>query len=186
MGDTVLLHQKKTTTKPPYDPDPFTVTTVQGTQIAATRRGKVVTRNVDKWKILKKRPHHLDIDKHTKHDQTDDDDDDFDLPKPKPAPRPVTPPHHPQEEQEQEHEAPSGQPASPPAPPPGPPAPPAGPRGTPCRERWEVANGPWRKKQSSPGPRERKRRQGDARRRSKEQGNYWLRSRGTPEEGEED
>ena len=60
VGDIVLLHQKKTTTKPPYDLDPFTVTTVQGTQIAATRRGKVVTRNVDKWKILKKRPHHLD------------------------------------------------------------------------------------------------------------------------------
>ena len=98
VGDTVLLYQKKSTTKPPYDPDPFTVTTTEGTKITATRRGKVVTRNADKWKILKRRPHHLDIDKHTEHDREDqtDDDDDFDLPKAKPAPRPGTPPQHPQ------------------------------------------------------------------------------------------
>ena len=178
VGDTVLLYQKKSTTKPPYDPDPFTVTTTEGTKITATRRGKVVTRNVDKWKILKRRPHHLDIDKHTEHDREDqtDDDDDFDLPKAKPAPRPGTPPQHPQEEQE--HEAP-------PVPPAGPPTPQAGQRGTPHRERWEVANGPWRQKQNSPSPRERKRRQGAAKRRSREQqGNYWLRSREAPEEGE--
>ena len=188
VGDTVLLHQKKTTTKPPYDPDPFTVTIIQGTQITATRRGKVVTRNVDKWKILKKRPYYLtDTDKHTKHDkrgQTNDDeedDDDFDLPKPKPVPRPVTPPN-------QEVQAPpAGPPVPPPTPPPGPPGPLGGPRGTPGREKWLVANGPWRQKQTSPSPRERKKRKAAARRRDKEQqGNYWLRSRGTPEEGEEE
>ena len=52
-GDTVLLHQNKTTAKRPYDQDPFTFTHTQGTKITATRRGKEVTRNVDKWKILK-------------------------------------------------------------------------------------------------------------------------------------
>jgi hypothetical protein len=46
---------------------------------------------------------------------------------------------------------------------------------TPLRERWEVANGPWRVKQNKPSPRERKRRQQAARRRDKEQTTYWLR-----------
>jgi hypothetical protein len=51
----------------------------------------------------------------------------------------------------------------------------------PLRERWEVANGPWRVKQNKPSPRERKRRQQAARRRDKEQQTtYWLRSRGEP------
>ena len=59
VGDKVLIHQKKTTTKPPYDPDPYTVTQIKGTQITATRRGQQMTRNVDKWKILKDRPLHL-------------------------------------------------------------------------------------------------------------------------------
>ena len=59
MGDKVLIHQKTTTTKPPYDPDPYTVTQIKGTQITATRRGQQMTRNMDKWKILKDRPLHL-------------------------------------------------------------------------------------------------------------------------------
>ena len=32
VGDKVLLWQKKTTTKQPYDPDPYEVTQVVGTQ----------------------------------------------------------------------------------------------------------------------------------------------------------
>ena len=59
LGDIVLLHQKKTTTKPPFNPDPYTVTQTKGTKITATRRGQEVTRNVDKWKIVKPRPHYL-------------------------------------------------------------------------------------------------------------------------------
>ena len=59
VGDKVLIHQKKTTTKPPYNPDPYTVMQIKGTQITASRRGQQMTRNVDKWKILKDRPLHL-------------------------------------------------------------------------------------------------------------------------------
>ena len=50
IGDTVLLSQKKTKMKPPYDPDPYTVTDVRGHQITAERGGKFFTRNAQKWK----------------------------------------------------------------------------------------------------------------------------------------
>ena len=169
VGDTVLLHQKKTTTKPPYDPNPFTVTHTQGTKITFTRRVKEVTRNVDKWKI-----------------PDDDDDFDFDLPSSKQAPHRPPPQQHQQDEEDRGHEAPAGPPAQPAAEPPGHAA---RQRATLPRERWEVANGPWRTPQgrSSPSPRERKRRQGAARRRDKEEnGTYWLRSRGKPREDSED
>ena len=89
LGDTVLLQQTKSTTRPPYDPDPFTIKHMQGSAITATRRGKVVTRDVDKWKIVKERPNYFRT--HTYYrtptpnlqvstDQSEDDDD-FDLPK---------------------------------------------------------------------------------------------------------
>ena len=180
LGDTVLLHQRKTTTKPPYDPDPFIVTHTQGTQITATRRGKEVTRNVDKWKILKDRPHYFSNTTPSKADQADqsDSDDDFDLPRTQPAPH-HTPTQQHQQEEEQGQEAPPEQQAGPPPLPEGQAAQHGGPA-TPLRERWEVANGPWRVKQNKPSPRERKRRQQAARRRDKEQTTYWLRSRGSP------
>ena len=40
-GDQVLLLQKRTKSHSRYDPDPYTVTDVHGTQIMATRNGKV-------------------------------------------------------------------------------------------------------------------------------------------------
>ena len=44
VGDKVLVSQRKTTTKPPFDPTPYTITEVKGTQAdqeeeAATARG---------------------------------------------------------------------------------------------------------------------------------------------------
>ena len=53
IGDTVLLSQKKTKMKPPYDPDPYTVTDVRGHQITAERGGKFFTRDAQKWKHYK-------------------------------------------------------------------------------------------------------------------------------------
>ena len=38
-GDKVLVKQQKTSIKPPYDPKPYVVTGVVGTQITATRAG---------------------------------------------------------------------------------------------------------------------------------------------------
>ena len=43
-GDKVLVKQQKTTVKPPYDPNPYVVKEVAGTQITATRSG---------WRLLK-------------------------------------------------------------------------------------------------------------------------------------
>ena len=55
----MLVSQRKTTTKPPFDPNPYTVTEVKGTQVTATRDGKIKKRNLVKVKILKERPERL-------------------------------------------------------------------------------------------------------------------------------
>jgi hypothetical protein len=59
VGDKVLLKQDKTTTRPPFDPEPFEVTTVKGTKVEAEREGMKRTRNLGKWKVLKQRPAYL-------------------------------------------------------------------------------------------------------------------------------
>ena len=58
-GDNILIKQQKTTTKPPYDPKPYTVTKVKGTQITAVRGDQVKLRNAAKCKLLKDRPTYL-------------------------------------------------------------------------------------------------------------------------------
>jgi len=58
-GDKVLIKQQSTTTKPPYDPKPYVVTKVKGTQITAVRGEKVRVRNMAKCKLLVERPSHL-------------------------------------------------------------------------------------------------------------------------------
>jgi hypothetical protein len=77
VGDEVLIKQKKTTLKPPWDPRPLKVTEIKGTQITA-RRGPVErTRNVEKFKILKKRPESLRTRPETKQRRDDSDDEDW-------------------------------------------------------------------------------------------------------------
>ena len=40
-GDKVLVAQRKTTTKPPFDPNPYTIKEVKGTQVTVERgKGK--------------------------------------------------------------------------------------------------------------------------------------------------
>ena len=58
-GDKVLIKQEKTTIKPPFDPNPYEVTQVKGTQVTARRGGKERIRNMAKVKLLKHRPEHL-------------------------------------------------------------------------------------------------------------------------------
>ena len=50
VGDAVLLKQKQTKTKSRYDPDPFRVTGVNGTQITASREHLVRTRDAQRFK----------------------------------------------------------------------------------------------------------------------------------------
>ena len=58
-GDRVLAKQQKTSINPPFDPKPYTVTEVKGTQVTAKRGGKEMKRNKVKMKVVKDRPAHL-------------------------------------------------------------------------------------------------------------------------------
>ena len=53
VGDTVLVKQTKTTTKPPFDPSPYTVIEVNGTRAVLERFGKTKKRSFNKIKVLK-------------------------------------------------------------------------------------------------------------------------------------
>ena len=53
VGDTVLVKQTKTTTKPPFDPNPYTVVEFNGTQAVLERIGKRKKRNFNKIKVIK-------------------------------------------------------------------------------------------------------------------------------------
>ena len=77
LGDKVLISQKKTTINPPFDPKPFQVTKVKGTQVTAERGNKVRVRNQGKMKVIPERPKHLMQKRKvaTFEDTTDDDDD---------------------------------------------------------------------------------------------------------------
>ena len=50
VGDTVLLKRKQTKTTSRYDPSPFRVTDVKGTQITAAREHQVRTRDAQRFK----------------------------------------------------------------------------------------------------------------------------------------
>ena len=50
VGEKVLIKQKKTTIKPPFDPEPYTITEVDGMQVKAKRGDKIRIRNKAKWK----------------------------------------------------------------------------------------------------------------------------------------
>jgi hypothetical protein len=63
-GDQVLIKQQKTTIKPPFDPTPYDVTEVKGSQVTARRGAKVRIRNMAKVKLLRKRPEHLVLDQY--------------------------------------------------------------------------------------------------------------------------
>ena len=47
QGDRVLLLKNKTTTRQPYDPDPYTISRVVSTKVRGERRGKPRMRNID-------------------------------------------------------------------------------------------------------------------------------------------
>ena len=65
-GDEILIQQKKTTIKPPWDPKPFTVVDVQGSKVKGQRGEEVKFRAKNRVKVLKERPEHLKIRKQVK------------------------------------------------------------------------------------------------------------------------
>ena len=76
-GDKVLIKQKKTTNKPPFDPKPYTITKVEGMQITAERGDKIRVRNKAKWKLIKDRPSRLQPRPSDSQDGDSDSDDDW-------------------------------------------------------------------------------------------------------------
>ena len=77
-GDKVLVKQKKSSINPPFDPRPYTVTEVKGTQVTATRGGKERKRNQAKMKVVKVRPAHLQP-QSGRREQVEDSDSDVDI-----------------------------------------------------------------------------------------------------------
>ena len=60
MGDQVLVKQKKTSIKPPWDPNPYTVQGVSKRRLELNREdGKHRRRDVGDVKLVKRRPEHL-------------------------------------------------------------------------------------------------------------------------------
>ena len=51
-GDKVLLKRKSNKRNSPYDPVPYTVTEIWGTQIQAEREGRTKTRDAQRWKKI--------------------------------------------------------------------------------------------------------------------------------------
>ena len=77
-GAKVLVKQKKSSIRPPFDPNPYMVTKVKGTQVTASRGAKERTRNQVKMKVLKERPVHLQP-QGRKWEQAEDSDSDVDI-----------------------------------------------------------------------------------------------------------
>ena len=68
------LERKKTTLKSPWDPEPFKVKEIKGTQVIGEREGEEKTRNVLKWKLLKERPEELKRKKKVEEKRKEDED----------------------------------------------------------------------------------------------------------------
>ena len=79
IGERVLIKQEKTKTKPPWNPDPYTIVKVKGSQITATRGKEKKVRNLKKFKLLKERPAELRTKGAEKEVREEDSDWDFNL-----------------------------------------------------------------------------------------------------------
>ena len=66
-GDRVLLKQKKTTTKPPYNPNPFTVSSVDGNRITIRHGETTRVRDKNKLKLITERPTYLKPERAARH-----------------------------------------------------------------------------------------------------------------------
>ena len=79
MGDKVLVKQAKPSVKPPFDPKPYVVTEVKGTQVTARRGTKERKRNQVKMKVVKERPEHLQPRRSSREQAEDSESDESDV-----------------------------------------------------------------------------------------------------------
>ena len=80
-GDKVHIQQKKSTVKPPWDPQPYTVVEVQGSKVRAERGDEVKFRAKNNIKKLRNRPDNLKIKGRGKERKDEEEDLDVDLEK---------------------------------------------------------------------------------------------------------
>ena len=77
LGDTVLVKQRKSTTKPFYNPTPLIVSAKKGSMITATNKKFTITRDAAKFKRLIHRPEYLQPQAQRKPLRVDDSDDEW-------------------------------------------------------------------------------------------------------------
>ena len=65
-GDEVLLRQKKTTTSPPFDPNPYKVVKVAGKRVTAKRKDRTRIRDKNHIKVVPPRAPELKQRRNTK------------------------------------------------------------------------------------------------------------------------
>jgi len=63
LNDQVLLKQRRTKSKPPYDPEPFEVPAINGHQITAKRGHQKYTKDAQRWKryVAREKPDYKKI-----------------------------------------------------------------------------------------------------------------------------
>ena len=61
QGDKVLVQQKKSSLKTPWDPEPYKVKDVLGSKLILERGGKIKERAKNNVKVLKNRPSELEL-----------------------------------------------------------------------------------------------------------------------------
>ena len=66
VGDEVLVQQKKTSLKTPWDPNAYTVQEIKGSKLRLQREGKIKERAKNNDKLVKKRPKDLSVKKEKK------------------------------------------------------------------------------------------------------------------------
>ena len=77
-GDQILLQQKKTTTRTPWDPNPFKVLEVHGSKVKAQRGEEIKYRAKNNVKQLKERPDRLKV-KKKKETRQEEEEEDLDV-----------------------------------------------------------------------------------------------------------
>ena len=79
MGDEILIQQKKTTIKTPWDPKPYKVVVIHGSKVLEQRSEEVKTRATNNIKVVKKRPACLQVRGGRRHNYKEKEEADIDI-----------------------------------------------------------------------------------------------------------
>ena len=79
MGDEILIQQKKSTLKTPWDPKPYKVVAIHGSKVVGQRGEEVKARAKNNIKVVKKRPACLQVREGRKHYYKEKEEPDIDI-----------------------------------------------------------------------------------------------------------